>query len=143
MKRTILSLILVLIVGLIRFGEGSLAVTQESEDKELRALLESRRDALRAVVLNQHDGIQTGRGESPQYDEMMIEVMNVELELARTKEERIAIIEATLAGFIKREEIQEAKFNAGVGGASVILITKATRLKVEIELHKARKAPGN
>lgn len=143
MKRTILSLVLVMIVGLIRFGEGSLAVTQESEDKELRALLESRRDALRSVVADQHTRLQIGTAELPVYDEMIIEVMNVELELARTKEERIAIIEATLAGFIKREEYHEAKFNAGVGGTSVILITKATRLKVEIELHKARKAPGN
>ena len=141
MKRTVLSLVLVMIVGLIRFGEGSLAVTQESEDKELRALLESRRDAIRLVVADQHARLQTGKGESPMYNEMIIEAMNVELELARTKEERIAVIEATLAGFIKREANQEAKFNAGVGGTSVIMITKATRLKVEIELHKARKAP--
>jgi hypothetical protein len=142
MKRTILCLVSVLIVGLIHFSEDSLAVTQESEDKELRALLTSRRDALRAIVLNQHARIQTGTEDLREYDEMVIEAMNVELELARTKEERIAIIEAILAGFVKREEYQEAKLNAGVGGTSVMLITKATRLKVEIELHKARKALG-
>ena len=51
MKRTILSLVLVLIVGLIHFSEDSLAVTQESEEKELWSFLESRRDALRAIVL--------------------------------------------------------------------------------------------
>ena len=141
MKRTILSLVLVMIAGLIRFGEGSLAVTQESEDKELRSLLESRRDAIRSVVAEQQERLQTGKGELPVYNDMIIEAMNVELELSRTKEERIAIIEATLSGFIKREEYQEAKFNAGAGGSSAMLITKAARLKVEIELHKARKAP--
>ena len=57
MRRTTLSLVLLLIVGLIPFGQGSLAVTQESEDKELRALLKSRREALKVIVANHGCGL--------------------------------------------------------------------------------------
>ena len=141
MKRTILSLVLVLIVGLMHFGEDSLAVTQESEDKELRALLTSRRDALTAIVVNQHARFQTGQQKFSAYADMVIEMMNVDLELARTKKERIAIIEASLATLVDGEKSLEAKFKIGLSDSPEVLIAKAARLKVEIELYKARKAP--
>lgn len=141
MKKTIVSLVVVLIVGLIHLGEDSLAVTQESEDKELRTLLESRRDVLKAVLQNQLALLHQGDAESPAYADMVIEVMNVDLELARTKDERIAIIEASLAMLVDREKYQEAKVNAALGSSSSLFIAQADRLKVEIELHKARKAP--
>ena len=134
-----------LIVGLIHFGEDSLAVTQDPEDKELRALLTSRRDALhdalKAVLANQGVRFPQGSGESSEHADLIMELMNVDLELSRTKEERIAITEAILALIIKREEYQEAQIRAGLDRTSAMLITKANRLKVEIELHKARKAP--
>ena len=141
MKRTILSLVLALIVGLIHFGEDSLAVTQESEDKELRVLLTSRRDALKAVLQNRFTRFQQGTEEFGVYADIIIETMKVDLELARTKEERIAVIESFLAMLVDREKRLEAMANAQLAGSSSLFIARADRLKVEIELHKARKAP--
>ncbi len=143
MKRTILFLVLVMIVGLIHFGEDSLAVTQESEDKELRVLLTSRRDALKAILQNRFTRFQQGTEEFVMYADIVIEMMKVDLELARTKEERIAVIEASLEMLVDREKRLEAMVDAALESSSLLLIAKADRLKVEIELHKARKAPGN
>ena len=130
-----------LIVGLIHFGEDSLAVTQESEDKELRVLLTSRRDALKAVLQNRFTRFQQGTEEFGVYADIIIETMKVDLELARTKEERIAVIESFLAMLVDREKRLEAMANAQLAGSSSLFIARADRLKVEIELHKARKAP--
>ena len=141
MKRTILCLVSVLIVGLIHFGEDSLAVTQESEDKELRALLTSRRDALKTVLQNHLAMMEQDYAESPMYADFIVEMMHVDLELARTKDERIAIIEASLAMLVDREKHKEAMVDAALESPSLLFIAKADRLKVEIELHKARKAP--
>jgi hypothetical protein len=141
MRRTTLSLVLLLIVGLIPFGQGSLAVTQESEDKELRALLKSRREALKVIVANQHTRLHLGREGFSAYADLIIEMMHVDVELARSKQERIAVIEASLGILVDAEDRLEAQFKNGLSDSSEVLIAKADRLKVEIELHKAQKAP--
>lgn len=140
MKRTILSLVLVLIAGLMHVGKDSFAVTQESEDKELRALLESRRDALRTVLQNHLAMMEQDYAEPPMYADLIVEIMHVDLELARTKEERIAIIEEPFAMLVKREKDQKDRVDAALESESSLFIARADRLKVEIELHKARKA---
>ena len=50
MKTMILTVVLASIAELMYCSDASLAVTQEAEDKELRVLLEARRDTLREAV---------------------------------------------------------------------------------------------
>ena len=60
MKTAILSLVLASIAGLMYCGDESLAGTQEPEDKELRVLLEARRNTLKEVVAIMKAGGKSG-----------------------------------------------------------------------------------
>ena len=117
----------------------SSAVTQEPEDKELRALLESRRDALKSVLKTQRERGRQGSEGSLGIAGIVSDLMDVELELARTKEERIAIIEASLAMHVQIEQDRESAVKARVVSRSDFLVFKADGLKIEIELYKAKK----
>lgn len=141
MKTTVVVLVLVSIIGLFDCSHPSMAVTQESEDKELRGLLMARRNALKAVLADRVKLFQQGTEDSPAYADLIIELMNVDLELAKTKNERIAIVESSLEMFVEREKLQEAKVKANLSSSALLSIAKADRLKLEIELYKARKAP--
>lgn len=141
MKTTVVVLVLASIIGLFDCSHPSMAVSEESEDKELRGLLMARRDALKAVLADRVKLLQRGTEDSPAYADLIIELMNVDLELAKTKNERIAIVESSLEMFVEREKLQEAKVKASLSSSASLSIAKADRLKLEIELYKARKAP--
>jgi hypothetical protein len=102
MKTTILSLVLASIAGFMHCSNESLAVTQEPEDKELRALLEARRDTLKQLVTLSQARINSEAGRDPSLllhlSEYQQELQLAELDVAQSKAERIGIIEKTLIG---------------------------------------------
>ena len=141
MKTTMVVLLLASISGLVYCSHLGMADTQKPEDKELRALLTARRDALKAVMADHVARFQQDTEDSPANAALIMELMHVDLELARTKSERLAIIEASLEILVERETFQEAKVKASLSSSTSLSMAKADRLKLEIELHKARKAP--
>ena len=96
MKTTILSLVLVSIAGLMYFSDESLAVTQEPEDKELQTLMETRRDTLKEVVRLADVRSQTGTITANELLMAQTALLEAELELAKSQQERIAILEKML-----------------------------------------------
>lgn len=139
MRTTILSLVLASIAGLVYCGEESLAgfgrrsqqcrtccpviierrpeippAVQDSEDPELRALLEARRDALKEVVRLVDVRFQSGT------------ITDVERHISEIVES------GGRGGGIGRE------VGRGVGPEDLLIAT-AARIKAEIDLRKARK----
>ena len=139
MKTTILSLVLASIAGLMYFSDESLAVTQESEDKELRALLETRRDTLKQLVTLTQARMNSEVARDPSHllhlSEYMQELQLAELDLARSKAERIALIEEML----NNQKAIEKQLKQRSEPSDVVLLTTAARMKTEIDLYKAKK----
>ena len=140
MKTTIVSLVLASIVGLMYCSDDSLAVTQEPEDKELRALLTKRRDLAKAYVeaitervnsdTRERDPISLGR-----IIQARQSLTRAELELAGSKEERIAILEQALAAYLQFKEQLSVRDESH----DAIFQTEFVCLGIQIELYKAKK----
>ncbi|MBL8816556.1 MAG: hypothetical protein JNL58_11045 [Planctomyces sp.] len=115
------------------------AAASPTKDPELRALLEARRDALlefmRIHSMKGHLGV---RQDNHFPASVTTEYLEVQLELAESKEERIAAIEKALASFMSLEKSTKAMLDAGVGEHGDYPSARAARLKVEILLHKEK-----
>jgi hypothetical protein len=139
MKIMILSVVLASIAGLMYCSAESQAVVQESEDKELRSLLEARRDTLKQLVLVAEAAINAETIRDPErmrlFSDYMHELQLAELDLAQSKAERIAIIEKMVMSQKKLEMWLEQREESE---ASILMAT-AARIKAEIDLHKAKK----
>ena len=139
MKTTILSLVLASIAGLMYCGDESLAVTQEPEDKELRALQESRRDTLKEVVAILDQAHQSGTIKVDEVLKANSALLEAELELATSQQERIAIFEKMLEAQTEIESSWSGKVNTGQARMTDLLTATAARIKTEIDLYKAKK----
>jgi hypothetical protein len=94
MKTTILSLVLASIAGFMYCSDDSLAVTQEPEDKELRALLESRRDTLKQATEMLFVRYRSMRdADIYSLTRLNAEMLEAELLLAESTESRIKLLE--------------------------------------------------
>ena len=140
MKTAILSLVLASIAGLMYCGDESLAGAQEPEDKELRALLEARRDVLKDAVNILNEKFREGGSSLDAVVAANVALLEAELELPVSKEERLLVLQQLLKQHSRLEQRMEEVLEHGVGRPEDYLTAKAARLKVEIELHKARKA---
>ena len=146
MKTTILSLVLASIAGLISGGEESLAGTQEPDDKELRALLEARRDTLKKAIAmmgqrlesTQRVSARTQNFSAPEVNRAHAALLEAELALAKSQHGRIAIFEKMLETQACLEAILEAQVTVGLGDASQIAVFKAARMKAEIDLYNEK-----
>lgn len=139
MKSTILSLVLASVVGLM-IGNPGVPVTQEPEDQELLALLTKRRDHLQKYyqVTSSRMGV-----EKTMAPEMIFRVgeargllLQAELDLAASREERIAILERTLTDM--RELTDRVTKRGFTPDASFLFESECAKL--EIELYKTKKA---
>ena len=143
MKTTILALVLASIVGLMYCSDESLAVTQETEDKELRVLQESRRDTLKRVEVILDSKFKSGLTTANEVLNARIPLLEAELELARSQQERIAIFEKMLEVQTEVERNLSGMVNSGGGregaGPVDLLTATAARIKAEIDLYKAKK----
>jgi hypothetical protein len=141
MKTTRWFLVLALIVGFQCYSDDGLAVTQKEEDKELRALLEAHRDTLKKVLEIERLRYLQGSRDFGGTRGLSRELVEIEIELARTQDERIKILEASLEACAAVEQMSEARLQTGTLTADALLLAKGDRLRAEIALHKARKAP--
>ena len=69
-----------------------------------------------------------------------VALFEAELELPGSKEERLLVLQQLLEQHKWLEKRMADMFEVGVGHQEDYLTAKAARLKVEIELHKVRKA---
>ena len=139
MKITILSLVLASIAGLMYFSDESMAGTQEPEDPELRALLEARRDTLKEVVQISNPMKHASGVSVAEMSAANMSLLEAELELTESQQERIAIFEKTLAAQAVIESSAEARMRVAQGTTDQLLIVTADRMKAEIDVHFTRK----
>ncbi|MBL8816557.1 MAG: hypothetical protein JNL58_11050 [Planctomyces sp.] len=110
-----------------------------TKDPELKALLEARRDALRELIRIQSEGFMRGTARVDRFPESVtMEYLEVQLELAESKEERVAAHEEALATFTAWENLVKAKQRIGLAPYSQTPVAGVARLKVEILLHKEK-----
>jgi hypothetical protein len=115
-------------------------VTQDEPiDQELQTLLVEHRDTLKTIRQFVDKDINTGVVQIGDMINANKAYFNAELELAKSPQERIVILEEALEKQTDVESIANAKMEVGTGYRAELLIAKAARLKVEIDLHKARK----
>ena len=130
MKSTILSL-----------GLASIAFVTQDEpiDQELQTLLVEHRDTLKTIRQFVDKDINTGVVQIGDMINANNAYFNAELELPKSPQERIVVLEEALEKQTDVESIANAKMEVGTGYKAELLIAKAARLKVEINLHKALK----
>ena len=138
MKTMILTVVLASIAELMYCSDASLAVTQEAEDKELRVLLEARRDTLREAVRFTKSRCENGIMSIADLSKANISLLDAELELAKNQQERIEIFEKTLEVQIHVESVVKAMVMASEGSTDQLLIATADRMKAEIDLYRAK-----
>lgn len=111
-----------------------------AKDPELRALLEARRDALQEFMRIQRMKFEMGVGPDNRFPESVtMEYLEAQLELAESKDERIAAIEEALASFMYQEKVAKVRGEVGDGSDGDYPLARAARLKLEIMLHKEKK----
>lgn len=141
MKTVVLIMAIVVSALMITSGINHAATTHTPEDAELRALLESRREVLKSLSEVMKQRAAAGSGILNDVTDINSELLDVELELARTKDERVALLEAALVSQVQIEQRVQSMFNSGVLNLSDNLVSQANRLKIEVELHKAKTSP--
>lgn len=139
MKATIVSLVLASIAGLMYCGDESLAGIQEPEDKELQAWLEARRDTLNKVLAILKAQADAGQGSIIELSRANTLLLEAELEAASSQKEATECFERALEVQAGIEETFKAMEEVGVGSWGDRLMATADRMKVEIDLYKAKK----
>lgn len=121
-------------------GRHALAIRAEPRKD---SLLKERRDTLRQLAQDVEQCYRAGRATLDSLIRASNLLLEAELDLAKTKAERIAIYEKLVANLRQLEKAAEARHQAGApgGGVSEVLSAKADRLKAEIQL--AREKEGD
>ncbi len=141
MKSTILSLVLASVLGLM-YGNPNSGIIQEPDDLELRTLLTKRRDHLQKYHEVISARMKLARTRDPEDSLRVMQarelLLRSELELASSVGERIALLERALADM---EEFKDNynKISLTEGGRYSLLL-ESECLRIEIELHKTKKA---
>jgi hypothetical protein len=119
------------------------ALTQDQASKQLEALLKERRDTLRQMVENLEVGQRSGTG----ITELSVlharnELLDAELDLAKTREERVAVREKMVANLKVIEKAAEMQYRMGTTTPETLLRAKAARLKAEAQLLREKTGDG-
>jgi len=143
MRTMIVSVSLVLAAFLVSTQRGTpaLASPTSTEDAELRAKLEERRDTLKELVKVVTAYFQSGQGNISSVLQAQSELLEAELPLAKSKAERISLYEKSLEARTTFENIAQELHKIGRGRQEDYLRAKADRIKVEIDLHNAKVGP--
>ena len=104
-------------------------------------LLRTRRDTLRQALETAEARYRSGNVALESVLRTAKELLEVELQLARTKAERIELCETTVAKLREMENLAQARFDAGIeSGRGELLEAKAARLNAEERLLQERTA---
>jgi hypothetical protein len=108
----------------------------DEASRQLESLLKERRDTFRKLV--EFVEVKHGRGEVdlPALIRVSNQLLDAELDLAKTKAERITLLQKLVANLRRVEEDAESRHNVGFGLNSFEALSeaKAARLKAEIQL---------
>lgn len=106
---------------------------QTEDDNEL---LTKRRDALNSqceMVLRRH---QSGIATQTSVIAVSNQLLDAELQLAKTKKQRLSLYKTHLDRLRELEKLAKERYEAGVGPENDVLEAKAARLQAEIDLHR-------
>ncbi|MEX1040660.1 MAG: hypothetical protein WDZ51_08525 [Pirellulaceae bacterium] len=138
----ILLIITVLGVGLgLLFGTAvTSAENTESQDTEVRKLLLQKRDILQQQVKHFTQAHLMGKANYGEVLDAQMEVLGVELELAGSKADRIAVLESRVKNRQVLEVQMESQFRTGGVTQDKILTAKTEQIDAQIALlrEKAR-----
>jgi len=113
-------------------------VAPDSGAARIQALLEERRATLHQLVRTFEAKFRAGVGGYDAVIHATNQLLEVELELAKTTEERLSIHEQRVKNLKELEEIMRKMQQAAVVGAEGVLAAKAARLNAEIALLRER-----
>lgn len=122
-------------------GERSQAcspIVQESDDKQLRTLLETRRDTLKRIVELVNAEAESGVAADAELFADNLSLTEAQMEIAESPTEQVTFLEKAYEVYFENERMLEARANIGAAKASDVLLAKAARLKAKVELDKAR-----
>lgn len=109
---------------------------QESDNHQLRMLLEARRDTLKRLVELVNMEVEGGHAVHTEQSAANLLLTEAELEVARSPAERIACFEKALEFYKEIERQVKARAEIGAVKAVDVLLVRAARLKAEVELKK-------
>ena len=107
---------------------------------QLKSLMEERRDALDKAVTILSSMYRVGTATFDQVVSAMAKLADAELELAKTKDERIAVYRKQVESWRDAEKVCQARLQAGTATEVNVLEAKSERLKAEIQLLRERGA---
>jgi hypothetical protein len=117
------------------------AGAEQPKESKVKALLKERLAILRELAANTTKGYKQGSVSMKEVHEANETVLQAELELAETREERIPILEKFVAEAKNHEE--HVAPAAKQGQPVPLLEAKAHRLKAEIALERERQKPSD
>ncbi|MEN6497741.1 MAG: hypothetical protein ABFD16_25865 [Thermoguttaceae bacterium] len=146
MRRTSLLLLCVLgasLLASVAVGDDSpgarrAEATAPDAAKQLQSLLEERRDTLRKLLKHVESQHASGNATEVAVIRASNQLIEAELELVRTKPERIALFEKIVDNLRRAEQWTEARYEAGRCTWEDALAAKAARLQGEINLVRER-----
>ena len=119
---------------------GSIVFGNEPTSAEIEALLKERRDTLQQLVESTEALYRSGVAPLDSLLRATDELLAAQLELAKSKEERIAIHRERLKNARRLEHHSETIYKEGRASVTEYLRAKAARLKAEIELARERES---
>lgn len=108
--------------------------------ERLRELQQARVEALKSQLEGQFERMKIGKDPMVQYLDCVRELTEAELELAETKEVRIAAVEKMVKELTTAETETQQLLQAGLQTKQGVAQVKAARLKAEIQLERLKLA---
>ena len=132
------ALTLFCIFSLVERSQAGSLILQESDDEQLRTLLETRRDTLRRIAELIKLEVERGLRAYSELSAANLLLTEAEMEIAGSPAERVACFEKAYEVYNEVERMLEARANIGAAKASDVLLAKAARLKAKVELDEAK-----
>ena len=138
MKAAIILLLCVLAtsVCLVMLSQSATSQTEQNtlSDKKLNSLLEELRDTRRQIVEWIELRYSQGNASLDNVIQARIELLDAELDIAKTKAERVRVREEQVKNFLELENLLTQRHKNGEITNVEILAVKAVRLEAEIQL---------
>ena len=132
------ALTLFCIFSLVERSQAGSLILQESDDKQLRTLLETRRDTLKRIVELVNAEVESGVAVYSELSAATLSLIEAEMEIAESPAERIASFEKAYEVYNEVERMFDFLAENGMAKASDVLLAKAARLKAKVELDEAK-----
>ena len=110
----------------------------DAENQAISMLMQERRDALRDRAETLRNENRKGRVDVARVLHAENDLIDAELELARTKDERVTLHTKALENYEKIEQFAELSIKSGIGSIPEQLNAKANRIAAKIELLRER-----